>query len=226
MLYVFLILLLLGVIFGPSLWAKRVMSKHGDPRADFPGTGGELARHLLDEAGLKEVVVEATTVGDHYDPEAKAVRMSQEHLEGRSLTAVVVAAHEVGHALQDGEGYGPLKTRGRLVRATAWLQKLGSVAIFASMGLGVVSRSPVVAFLGVGAGIATMAASVVVHLVTLPVELDASFKRALPTLENGRYLASEDMPAARKILKACALTYVASSLTALLNLWQWIRYIR
>ncbi len=224
--YVLLILAVLAMVFGPSLWAKWVLSRYNVPRPDFPGTGGELARHLLDEGGLAEVTVEATAAGDHYDPEGKAVRLSQENLDGRSLTAVVVAAHEVGHALQDRDGYAALRTRGRLVKATAWLQKVGSIAIFASLGLGGVSQAPAPALLGVGAGLATMGASVVVHLVTLPVELDASFKRALPILEHGGYLPAKDMPAARRILKACALTYVASSLAALLNLWQWIRFIR
>ena len=80
--------------------------------------------------------------------------------------------------------------------------------------------------LGLVAGVLTMAVSVVVHLVTLPVEYDASFRRALPILDQGGYLPPEDMPAARRILRACALTYVAASLASLLNLWRWIRFIR
>ena len=71
-----------------------------------------------------------------------------------------------------------------------------------------------------------MASAVVIHLVTLPVEFDASFNRALPILDRGGYLPRSDLPAARRILKACALTYVASSLAGLLNLWRWIRYLR
>ncbi len=224
--WLLLILFVLAVVFGPSLWAKAVLAHHADDRPDYPGTGGELARHLLDEAGLKEVALERADQGDHYDPAAKAVRLTPDNLNGRSLTAVAVAAHEVGHALQDRDGYGPLKTRTRLVKSIGWLQRVGSIIIFATFGLGAAAQAPGLAALGVGAGIATMASAVVIHLVTLPVEFDASFNRALPILDQGGYLPPEDMPAARRILKACALTYVASSLASLLNLWRWIRFLR
>ena len=224
--WILLTLLVLAVAFGPMVWAKAVLAWHGDDRPDYPGTGGELARHLLDEAGLEEVAVERSPMGNHYDPQAKAVRLTPGNLDGRSLTAVAVAAHEVGHALQDRDGYGPLAARTRLVKSIGWLQRLGSIIIFATFGLGLAARAPSLAALGVGAGIATMASAVVIHLITLPVEFDASFKRALPILDRHGYLPQEDIPAARRILRACALTYVASSLASLLNLWRWIRYLR
>ena len=226
MAWILLAAIVLLVVFGPSLWARSVLRWHAEPRPDFPGTGGELARHLLDENGLESVTVESSHAGDHYDPEAKAVRLTEDNMGGRSLTAVVVAAHEVGHALQDRDGYGPLTTRTRLIKATSGLQRLGSATIFGASILAAVARSPVVALVGVGAGIMTLASSLVVHLVTLPVEFDASFKRALPILDKGGYLPKQDMPAARKILRACALTYVASSLATLLDLARWIRYLR
>jgi len=224
--WLLLILLVLAVVFGPSLWAKAVLARHADDRPDYPGTGGELARHLLDEAGLREVAVERTEQGDHYDPAAKAVRLTADNLNGRSLTAVTAATHEVGHALQDRDGYAPLKTRTHLVKWIGRLQRVGSIVIFATFGLGAAAGSPVLAALGVGTGIATMAGAVIIHLVTLPVELDASFGRALPILDRHGYLPQSDIPAARRILKACALTYVASSLASLLNLWRWIRFLR
>ena len=219
-------LAVLALVFGPSIWAKSTLTRHKGDRPDYPGTGGELARHLLDEAGLEEVTVETVPEGDHYDPLEKAVRLSPAHHDGRSLTAVAVAAHEVGHALQDQAGYAPLAARTRLIRSTAMIQKIGSAIIFGAPLLALVSRSPFVGLTVVGAGILTLGISVVVHLVTLPVEFDASFKRALPTLERGRYLPPEDMPAARRILKACALTYVAASLASLLDLARWIRFLR
>ncbi len=224
--WLLLILLVLAAVFGPSLWAKAVLAHHADDRPDYPGTGGELARYLLDEAGLEEVALERTDQGDHYDPAAKAVRLTPDNLEGRSLTAVAVATHEVGHALQDRDGYVPLKTRTRLVKWIGPLQRVGSIIIFATFGLGAAAQAPGMAALGVGAGIATMASAVVIHLVTLPVEFDASFNRALPILDRWGYLPQSDLPAARRILKACALTYVASSLASLLNLWRWIRFLR
>jgi len=219
-------LVVLAIVFGPSLWARSVLSWYGDERPYFPGTGGELARHLLDEAGLTEVDVEAADSGDHYDPIKKAVRLSRGNLEGRSLTAVVTAAHEVGHAIQDRDGYGPLKTRTRLIESTATIQRIGSAIIFGTMLISGVARAPGLALLGVTAGILTLAISVLIHLVTLPVEFDASFKRALPELDRGGYLPKTDLPGARRILRACAFTYVAASLANLLNLWRWIRYLR
>ena len=134
--YILIGIIVLAVVFGPSLWARAVLSWYGDDRPDFPGTGGELARHLLDEGGLAEVKVEVTDLGDHYDPTDKAVRLKAENMDGRSLTAVATAAHEVGHALQDRDGYGPLATRTRLVRATHSFQRIGSVILLATPFLG------------------------------------------------------------------------------------------
>lgn len=219
-------LIVLAVVFGPSLWARSVMKRHAGERSDFPGTGGELARHLLDESDLQGVGVEITEAGDHYDPKDRVVRLSKGNHDGRSLTAVVVAAHEVGHALQHRDSYGPLIHRHRLVRATALFQRAGSFIALISPFFFLLSRSPLLMLGLIGVGVLSMASAVVVHLVTLPVEFNASFARALPILDRGGYLPKRDLPAARRILQAAALTYVASSLTSLLNLWQWIRYLR
>ena len=224
--YILIILTVLLVVFGPAAWTRFVMKTNSHDRPDFPGTGGELARHLLDEAGLAEVAVEVTDRGDHYDPMEKAVRLSKDNHDGRSLTAVAVAAHEVGHALQDRDGYGPLRTRTRMAKSVHTLQRAGSVILLATPIVAGLVRSPAVMLLQVGAGIMTMASAVVIHLVTLPVEFDASFKRALPILDEGGYLPKEDLPAVRRLLRAAALTYVSSSLVSLLNLWRWIRYLR
>ena len=224
--WIVLTLCIVAIVYGPTVWARTVLARNGDDRPDFPRTVGELARHLLDEAGLQEVTVELTERGDHYDPEDKAVRLTPGNLDGRSLTAITVAAHEVGHALQDRDNYQPLQTRTDMVRWTGGLQKLGSAVLFGSFLLGAITQAPGITLLFAGVGVATMASSVLVHLITLPVEFNASFQRALPILDQGGYLPPEDMPAARRILKACALTYVAASLAGLLNLWRWIRVFR
>jgi Zn-dependent membrane protease YugP len=93
------------LLFGPQLWVQVVLRRHSEPRADFPGTGGEFARHLLTQLGLESVNVEPTDAGDHYDPASRTVRLTADRLYGKSLTAVVVAAHEDGHALQHRLGY-------------------------------------------------------------------------------------------------------------------------
>src|SRR5437763_5120325 len=93
-------LILLTIVFGPQWWVRHVLSQHSVDRPDLPGTGGELARHLLDEAGLRGVKVELTGDGDHYDPEEQAVRLTPQHHDGRSVAAVAVAAHEVSRFLR------------------------------------------------------------------------------------------------------------------------------
>lgn len=221
------ILLVLAVVYGPFLWCSWVIKRHRNDRPDYPGTGGELARHLLDEAGLQTVKVEiAGDEGDHYDGGGKAVRLLREHHDGRSLTAVAIAAHEVGHAIQDRDNYAPLRARHNLVMSTYVVEKIGSVIMLLAPIVGMLSRSPALMIIFVGVGVLTLAIQVLVHFVTLPVEYDASFGRALPILDHGGYLPKEDLPAARRILKAAALTYVAASLTTLLNLWRWIRVLR
>lgn len=218
--------LLLLLIFGPQWWARSVLRRYSRPRPDFPGSGGQFARHLLDQFDMGAVTVEATERGDHYDPAAKAVRLAPDHLNGRSLTAVTVAAHEVGHAIQDHLGYAPLKWRGRLVVLAQVAEKAGSGAMMLLPLVALVSRSPTAGGVMLALGLGSMLVATIVHLVTLPVEWDASFGRALPLLKAGRYLGPQDERAARRILRACALTYVAASLASLLNVWRWLRFWR
>lgn len=218
--------LVLALAFLPGLWVKSVMRRHAVERADFPGSGGELARHLLDGMGLDAVRLEATAMGDHYDPEARAVRLTDANMHGRSLTAVVVAAHEVGHAMQHATDYRPLTARTGLAKAAHRFEQVAIVAMIAAPVLVAVTKSPAVMVLNFGAGALMVLASVIVHLVTLPVEYDASFRRALPVLEKGGYLKADDMPAARSILRAAAFTYVAAAAMSLLNVARWIRVLR
>jgi Zn-dependent membrane protease YugP len=137
-----------------------------------------------------------------------------------------VAAHEVGHAIQDRSGYKPLKTRTRMIGTAQKLERIGAIIMMAVPVLAGVTRAPSVGVLMFIGGLATLGIPVLVHLLTLPTEFDASFKRALPLLVSGSYIPPQDLPAARKILTACALTYVASSLVGLLNVWRWIRVLR
>lgn len=221
-----LLLFFLLLLYGPQWWAQAVLRRHGRPRPDFPGSGGEFARHLLDRFGLQDVKVEGGVQGDHYDPSARAVRLTRERLDGRSLTAVVVAAHEVGHALQDHLGYGPLRWRSRLVAVAQQFEKMGSGIMMVLPLVALLTRSPAAGAVTFVAGFLSIAATAVVHLVTLPVELDASFGRALPLLRAGRFISAADERAARRILLACALTYLAASLSGIFNVWRWLRLWR
>ena len=222
-----LVLLIIGlVIFGPQLWTKRVFAKHSAPRPDYPGTGGELARHLLNRFDMEHVKVELTETGDHYDPVIKAVCLTPAIFDGKSLTAITVAAHEVGHAIQDHLGYQPLVERTKLVRVAQGAEKIGAVVMMGIPIAAGLAKTPAAGVLVMLAGLATMGISTLVHFITLPVEWDASFKRALPVLRQGQYLSPKDEQGARSILTAAALTYVAASLASLLNLWRWIAFLR
>lgn len=226
MLIVVGIVFLLAVIVLPQYLVRHTINRHGVDRPDLPGTGGELARHLLDSFGLQTVGVEQTDIGDHYDPDSKVVRLLDKHHAGRSLSAVAVAAHEVGHALQDAGGEPMLAWRQRLAKLALATDRIASVFFIAAPVLAILARTPL-AFAGlVGVGLALLSVRVVVNLITLPVEFDASFGKALPILKEGRYLDENDMPAAKSVLRAAAFTYVASALVSLINLARWIRVLR
>ncbi len=226
MLIVIGIALLLGVTLLPQYLVRHAIARHSKDRPDLPGTGGELARHLLDRFGLEAVAVERTEIGDHYDPEAKVVRLLEQHHDGRSLSAVAVAAHEVSHALQDAGGERLLVWRQRLAKLASATDRIASVFFIAAPFLAILARTPLAFAALVAIGLALLSVRVIVNLITLPVELDASFKKALPILEEGKYLDEADMPAAKSVLRAAAFTYVASALVSLVNLARWIRVLR
>ena len=226
MVYLILGILLFVLILGPQAWAKHILQKYSAHREDIPGTGRELVKHLRKKYCMPELNIEGTELGDHYDPTDRTVRLSKGNLDARSLTAITVAAHEFGHALQHAKNYRPLITRTNMVRTAQKLERIGGVALLVM---------PLIAFTPAGARlalplvlvvIASMLVNTLVHLVTLPVEFDASFGRALPILKDGQYISRSDYYASRRILLACALTYLAGSLSSLLNFWRWLRVFR
>jgi len=223
-------LLFLAVVLGlavlPQMWVRRVIARHSVDRPDFPGTGGEFARHLLDEMRLGHVKVEETPLGDHYDPDAKVIRLMPQHFKGRSLAALVIAAHETGHAMQDASDYAPLKARTELARRAMWMERIGAVVMLAAPIMMVLARGAHVLLIEVAAGLMLLGLSIVMHAYTLPVEFDASFRRALPVLKAGNYIPDRDMPAARQILRAAAFTYVAAAAMSLLDVARWLRVLR
>jgi Zn-dependent membrane protease YugP len=223
-------LIVLAVVLGlavlPQMWVRRVIAQHSADRPDIPGTGGQFARHLLDGMKLRHVKVEETNLGDHYDPDAKAVRLLPQHMKGRSLAAIVIAAHETGHAMQDATGYQPLQARTRLAKRALWLQKVGAVVMLAAPIVMALGKAPHVLIVEVLAGVLLLGLSLMMHATTLPVEFDASFRRALPVLKAGGYVSDADMPAARQILKAAAYTYVAAAAMSLLDVARWFRILR
>jgi uncharacterized protein len=218
------LIVFIGLIYGPQFWIRWTMNKHATERPGMPGTGGELARHLLDDAGLEDVKLEVVQGGDHYSPDEKAVRLSESNFNGKSITAIAVAAHEVAHAIQDRDGYAPLLWRQRLVKKTIIIERVGSLVLMATPLVFALVRSPVVLLLELAVALGILASTIVIHVFTLPTEFDASFKKALPVLE--AYVPPDEMPGARSVLKAAAFTYVAGALVSLLNVARWLRILR
>lgn len=225
MAYVLGFVVLIVLIAGPGLWARHVLERYGRDEY-FSGTGIDLARILVRDLNLTDVRVETTDLGDHYDPREKVVRLNPANTGRRSLTAVVVAAHEVGHALQDQSGDGLLRFRTGLVMFGVWAERIGAAAIMIAPLLGAALQVPLVGRMLLVAAVLVLGIPVLVHLVTLPVEIDASFNRALPLLKTGKYIPLEDQGAARRILTACALTYLAQALASMFNILRWARIFR
>ena len=215
-------LIVLTLIFGPSLWVKLVMRRHSSEKPEIPGTGGELAKHLIKRFSLKNVEVEVTELGDHYDPAKKKVRLLREHYESKSLTAIAIAAHEVGHAIQDQQGDKRLATRTKMVPVVDKVARWSVVIISLSPIIGIITRHPMPFSLLLLIGLSGFIARMMIHAVTLPIEFDASFSKALPLLREGDYISQSDEKAVSSILRAAALTYVSAALADILNLGRWI----
>lgn len=226
MLYAVAALVVAAIVILPQAWVRLAIARHGAHRPDLPGTGGDLARHLIDRFALQGVKVETTDLGDHYDPESRSVRLLPAHHDGHSIAAVAIAAHEVGHAIQHARGERALALRQRLAKLATAADRVAAAFFIASPVLGVLARTPLAFAALLGIGIAFLLVRVVFSLVTLPVEYDANYGKALPILEQGGYLDEKDMPAAKSVLRAAAFTYVAGALITLINLARWARLLR
>lgn len=224
--FLLIVIVLLALTVGPGLWVQAVMRRYRQPDNRYSRTGGQTARHLLDSLGLRGVGTEVTEQGDHYDPIAKVVRLSADNFNGRSLTAITIAAHEVGHAMQDARAFAPLKMRTKLVQWVAPIEKLGAGMLMLAPFAGALTRSPSLMLLGLAGGALTLGTGILVHFLTLPTELDASFGRALPLLRQRGMLRPGDLPRAHVLLTAAAFTYVAAALMSLLNIARWWAILR
>lgn len=198
-----------------ALWAQfrvkstyRKFQKYASAREL---TGARIAEHLLNVNGISDVTVEpvAGELSDHYDPRVKKVRLSEHNYNSNSLSAIAVAAHEVGHAIQHATAYMPLQLRHTILPVT----NFASWAAFPLFFIGFILNTQLLIQLG----IIFFAGVVLFHLVTLPVEFNAS-SRALKQLEGQGLLMSQEVAGARKVLTAAALTYVAAAAMALVQL--------
>jgi hypothetical protein len=182
-------------------------------------TGAEAAQRLIRTGGLYDVNVEgvAGSLSDHYDPRQKVLRLSRGVYEGRSVAAVAIAAHELGHALQDHEGYFPLRLRAALVPAV----NIGSMVGWLFIILGLVMQWANLAWLGV----IVFSAGALFALATLPVELNASARAKRLLVESGIVVGEDEQRGVNTVLNAAALTYIAALVTAILQLFYFVSLV-
>lgn len=195
---------------------KSTFSKYSQVRSARGITGVDAASTLLRRNGLAgQVNIEAVagSLSDHYDPQSRVLRLSQDVYGSNSIAAIGVAAHEVGHAIQHSQQYAPLELRHKIVPVT----NFASSASFPILLLGLFLNITDLIFIG----IILFSAVVVFHLVTLPVEFNAS-RRAVGELVEAGVISSEETPMVKKVLGAAALTYVAATLSAIANLLYYV----
>ncbi len=201
-----------------TIWAqakvKSAYKKYAQVQTHNRITGAEAARQIMHTAGIGGLPVESVPgeMTDHYDPKAKVVRLSQGVYGSASIAALGIAAHEVGHAIQDAQGYAPMRLRHFMYPVSA----LGSRLAFPLIIGGLIFGASGGGFL-LTLGIWLFSAAVAFTIVTLPVEFDAS-RRAVKALASGGYLSTEELAGVRKVLNAAALTYVAAAAVAVLQL--------
>lgn len=198
-----------------ALYAQWKVQSTYAKYSQFPSkrgyTGGQLARYILDDHRLTDITVEPIPgeLTDHYDPRSRKLRLSEGIYHGNSVAALGVAAHEAGHAIQDANAYIPLKIRNGLVPIT----NFGTTLAFPLFLLGLFAGIPKLMDLG----IILFSLAVVFSVITLPVEFNAS-ARAIRVLRDGNFLMADELPMAKAVLNAAALTYVAATAMAVMNL--------
>ena len=172
----------------------------------MPFTGFEFGQELLQEHNLNDVQIEGTKLGDHYDLINKKVMVLEDRLGKKSLTSITIICHEIAHAIQHKENYKPLKRRNVIIRNTSWISQLGSGILL--IGFPIIFATGSYGFIKICLAIAafSLLISALIHIITLDVEIDASFNKAYPIIK--QKVPAEYHEACRSILLAAALTYV------------------
>ena len=216
----FLFLVFFFIVFIlPKVWLNFAMKSNDKELEHMPFNAEEFGQLILEENNLKNVIIEETSLVDHYDLNDKTVRVQEGRLAKKSLTSIAIVCHEIGHAIQHAEGYGTLIKRTNIVEKTQWLSKVGGVILYSGLPLilatgsfGFIKVCLILVLISVLLG-------VFVHLITLEVEIDASFNRAMPILQ--QKIPSEYHAQCKNVLNAAAFTYIVGALTSFLSL----RYI-
>ena len=213
-LFFFLIFFLL-----PKFWLSYSMKKGDKELVNMPFNAEEFGKLILKENDLSGVKIEETQAVDHYDLNDRTVRVKEGRLEKKSLTSLTIVCHEIGHAIQHNEEYEPLVQRTNLVEKTQWISRLGGVILYSALPLILATGSFGFIKLSLLLVICSVLVGVLIHLITLNVEIDASFNRAMPILKEK--IPEEYHAQCNNVLKAAAFTYVIGALTSFLSL----RYI-
>ena len=221
----FVLFFLITII--PVIWINNVFKKNDKILPNMPFDGHEFGDQLIVEFKLKDVRLEKTLIGDHYDLEQKKVRVREERLKRKSLTSISIVCHEIGHAIQHAEGYSPLFTRTKLVKNTQWINKISALIIYTGLPVIFATGSLPLIKLCVIIVLLSMLIGLVIHLITLEVELDASFNKAFPIIKEKIPEVYHD--ACYTVLRAAAFTYVIGVFKNIISLrfmWSVLKRIR
>ena len=221
------IIVLLSISILPVVWINYVFKKNDEILPNMPFNGIEFGNQLIKELELKDVCLEKTLIGDHYDLDQRKVKVGEDRLRKKSLTSISIICHEIGHAIQHAENYTPLITRTKLVKNTLWINKIAFAVIY--IGLPIIFATGYLPLIKVCILLILLSLfiGIVIHLVTLEVELDASFNKAMPIIKKKIPAVYHD--SCRSILRAAAFTYVVGvfkNLISLRMIWTVLSRIR
>jgi len=224
---IFYIIFLFILFVAPIIWYNYVFKKNDKTLINMPFNGFEFGRELLQEHNLNDVKIESTKLGDHYDLINKKVMVLEDRLEKKSLTSITIICHEIAHAIQHKENYKPLKRRNVIIKSTAWITQLGSGILL--IGFPIIFATGSYGFIKICLAVAglSLLISALIHIITLDVEIDASFNKAYPIIK--QKVPAEYHQACRSILLAAAFTYVIGvfrSFFSLRFIWMLITRMR
>ncbi len=222
-----LLILFFFITLIPIIWVNYVFKKNDKILPNMPFDGYEFGEQLIKELNLGNVRIEKTLIGDHYDLDEKKVRVHEDRFKRKSLTSISIICHEIGHAIQHSENYLPLVTRTKLVKNTQWINKLSMALLY--VGLPTIFATGFLSLIKLCISIILISAivGVIIHLITLEVELDASFNKAYPIIK--KKIPGVYHDSCRSVLRAAAFTYVIGVFKNLLSLrmiWSVLSKIR
>jgi Zn-dependent membrane protease YugP len=212
----YILVMVLGAVlsFGAQTWVKMAFNKWSQVPTSRGMTGRDVAQAILDAEGIRDVQIEQVggMLSDHYDPRGKVLRLSPDVYGGRTVASAGIAAHEVGHALQDAQGYLPMRFRQAMVPVAGFGTQAGVWMVIIGLMIGWSGLSTL--------GVVVFGGFVLFTIVTLPVEFDASW-RARKVLEQHSLLNQRELTGVTRMLTAAAATYLAAAATAVLQLLYW-----